>query len=67
MNKKEQQKYISLIEDTLKENDLTIKWLLNKVNVSRSHWYFLRKAHRPLTDETKKNIDSNMSLMINTD
>lgn len=67
MNKKEQQKYITSIEDTLKENDLTIKWLLNKVNISRSHWYFLRKADRPLTEGSKKKIDSQMILMVNTD
>lgn len=67
MNKKEQQKYIKDIEVTLKENDFTIKWLLKAIKISRSHWYFLRTAERPLTGEVKSRIEAKMVLMLNTD
>lgn len=70
MNKKQQQeqiKWMNEIQDTLKENDLTLKWLLNKVEVSRSHWHFMKVGDRPMTEAVKEKIEKAMDLMINTD
>lgn len=58
MNKKEQIKYIEEVIGTLKEHSLNIGWLQNKINISRSHWYFLKKGDRPLTDERRGQIDT---------
>lgn len=58
MNKREQIKYIEGVIDTLKDHSLNIGWLQNKINISRSHWYFLKKGERPLTDDRKAQIDS---------
>lgn len=70
MKKKEQQeqtKWMTWIQDTLKENDLTLKWLLNKISVSRSHWHFMKAGDRPMTEAVKEKIEKAMDLMINTD
>lgn len=56
MTTKEQQNFINNTLDSLKDNGLTIGHFLKSVNISRSHWFFLKNGNRPLTEVKKAAI-----------
>lgn len=51
------------IPKILKDNGFRMDWFLKSVGISRSHFYFIRKGERPLTEENKKKINE----VLNTD
>jgi len=61
MNKKEQVRYFNDVKETLQRNNLKISWILDKAEISRSHWFFLKKGSRPLIADTKLKIDHALS------
>lgn len=63
MNKKEQIKYTNNIKKLVQENGLKIGYFLEKIGISRSHWQFLKKGERPLTEDNKNKIDAFLSII----
>lgn len=60
MTKKEQKEYIAEVLKTLRQNKLNVGFFLSKIDISRSHWFFLKKGERPLTDDKYRSIISFM-------
>jgi hypothetical protein len=56
MTKKEQQNFISDTIDSLNGGGITLGYFLNTIHTSRSHWHFIKKGERPLTEEKKEAI-----------
>lgn len=48
---------VEQIPPILKEKGLRMDFFLKSVGMSRSHYYFVRKGERPLTEEKKKRIN----------
>jgi hypothetical protein len=44
--------------DSLKKGGVTIGWFLKAVQMSRTHWHFIRNGERPLTKEKEEKIIS---------
>ena len=57
MNKKEQKAYTDSIKARLQERGIKIGFLLKQVGLSRSHWQFIRKGERPLTEVNRLKIE----------
>lgn len=57
MNKKEQIAFIKSIKDKVKAKGYMMGYFLSSIKVSASHWHFLKKGDRPLTEDKKKQID----------
>jgi len=55
MKKKENP--LNNVPDILKEKGQRMDWFLKEVGISRSHFYFIRRGERPLTDENRKKIN----------
>lgn len=56
MNKRKQKLFI---DDTLQElgaSGTKIGWFLKKIEISRTHWFFLKNGDRNLTDELTEKI-----------
>jgi len=58
MDKTEQQRIINDVTEQLKESGTTLKWFLEKASISRTHWHFLKKGERVLSDKKKDAIVS---------
>lgn len=56
MTTKEQQSFINRTLESLKENGITIGFFLKAIDVSRSHWFFLKSGERSLTENKKDQI-----------
>lgn len=56
MNKKEQKLFIEGALKELKDGGITIGWFLKAINLSRTHWFFIKKGERPLTQEKQDKI-----------
>jgi len=56
MTKKEQKLFIQEVSGELKKGGITLGWFLKEVEISRTHWFFLKKGERPLTDAKNKAI-----------
>lgn len=56
MTKKEQQNFIEDTIETLNGGGITIGYFLEKIELSRSHWHFLKNGERPLTEDRKEAI-----------
>ena len=48
---------IEKIVPVLKEKGMRLDWFLTEIKMSRSHFYFVRKGERPLTDSKRKKIN----------
>lgn len=57
MNKKDQKIFVDMIKQNILQKGIKIGFFLEKVGLSRTHWYFISKGERPLTDEKIKKID----------
>ena len=58
MTKTEQKKFMDAALMVLSTNGMPISWLLKKTKTSRSHWYFLKTAKRPLTSDKRDKIET---------
>lgn len=67
MNKKEQKLFIEDTLQELKDSGTTIGWFLKEINISRTHWFFIKKGERPLTEETEKRISETINKRIYND
>ncbi len=56
MTKKEQQNFVSDTIETLSGGGITLGYFLEKIETSRSHWHFIKKGERPLTEDKKEAI-----------
>lgn len=56
MTKKEQQKFATDTIESVKEKGFTIGFFLKNINISRSHWFFIKKGERPLTQENQEKV-----------
>jgi hypothetical protein len=67
MNKKEQKIIIESVINKVKEDGRTLAWLLKQLEISRTHFFFLRNGDRVLTNNKlikieeiiKKIVDNN--------
>ena len=58
MTKKEQQKFTTDAIGGVKERGFTVGFFLKSIGISRSHWHFIKKGERPLTNDNKKKVES---------
>lgn len=58
MKKKEQQIFLDKVSGNLRDNGIMVGWFLKQVKISATHWFFMKKGDRELTDEKKKIIVS---------
>lgn len=56
MNKKEQKIFIEDALENIKENGITIGHFLEKIGMSRTNLFFIRKGERELLPEKKEAI-----------
>lgn len=52
----DQKTFVQEVERQLKDTGTTLKWFLERAHISRTHWHFLRKGERPLSDAKKESI-----------
>lgn len=67
MTKKEQKLFIEDALTQLKDAGITIKWFLKELDISRTHWFFLKKAERPLTKQIEQKIYETINKKIYND
>lgn len=61
---KEQKITIDDVPKLVKAKGMTMDHFLKWVGISRSHFYFIRKGERPLTDENKEKINELLDLKL---
>ncbi len=57
MNKKDQINYTTIVRKRVNQRGIKMGFFLSQVGISASHWHFIRKGDRPLTDENKNKIE----------
>ncbi len=57
MNKKEQIAFTKSIKGKVKSKGYMMSYFLSIIKISPSHWHFIKKGERPLTDEKKEIIE----------
>jgi len=57
MNKKEQIAFTKEIKEKVKSKGYMMSYFLSCISISASHWHFIKKGERPLTEEKKSAID----------
>ena len=60
MDKKQQKAFLNDVADNLRKNGIRIGWFLGQVKISATHWFFMKKGERELTEDKKKVIISFM-------
>jgi hypothetical protein len=61
MNKKEQIAFAKLVKEKVKARGYMMSHFLSSIEISASHWHFIKKGERPLTDDNKHKIDEFLS------
>lgn len=61
MNKKEQIIYAKSVKDRVREKGYLMGFFLSSIQISPSHWHFIKKGERKLTPENKNKIDDFLS------
>lgn len=56
MTKKEQKLFIEDALSQLKDSGTTIGWFLKEIDISRTHWFFIKRGDRPLTKKNEEKI-----------
>ncbi len=67
MNKKEQKLFIADALAQIKDAGITIKWFLKELDISRTHWFFLKNGERPISKKIETKIYETINKRIYND